>query len=133
MSAPALEEWFSLEARRNRKSFMLSIVALFATFAVCYFVWLLFAETPGGKNLGLLVFGIPTSICSYLLVAQRLRDFGVSGWFALLQLPINAFDGEIGGALTLAALIVLCGIPGTPGPNKFGDDPLGDARRPDRA
>ena len=125
MSTPALDNWFSIDIRRNRKSFMLSMIALFVTFVVCYFVWLLFAETNRGKSLGLLVFGIPAGICSYLLVAQRLRDFGVSGWFALLWIPINAFDSQIRAALTLAALIVLCGIPGTNGPNKFGDDPLG--------
>lgn len=124
MSVPALENWFSLGIRRNRKSFMLSVVALFLTFAVAYFVWILFAETNSGKGMGLIVFGIPATICSYLLVAQRLRDFGVSGWFSLLWIPVNAFEGEVRAALTLAALLVLCGIPGTTGPNKFGGDPL---------
>lgn len=98
--------------------------ALFVTLAVVYFIWLLFAETNRGKDMGLLVFGIPAAICSYLLVAQRLRDFGVSGWFSLLWIPVNAFEGEVRAALTLAALFVLCGIPGTTGSNKFGDDPL---------
>ena len=124
MPAPVLENWFSLEIRRNRKSFTLSVIALFATFFVCYLVWILFAETNRGKNIGLLVFGVPFGICSYLLVAQRLRDFGVSGWFALLWIPVNAFEGQIRAALTLAALVVLCGIPGTTGANKYGDDPL---------
>lgn len=124
MSTPALEHWFSLEIRRNRKSFMLSTIALFGTFAIAYFIWLLFAETNSGKNLGLLVFGIPAGICSYLLVAQRLRDFGVSGWFSLLWIPVNAFEGDVRAALSLAALVVLCGIPGTTGANKFGDDPI---------
>src|SRR4051794_21482680 len=112
MSTPALEHWFSLDIRRNRKSFMFSMMALCVTFAVAYSVWLLFAETNRGKGWGLLVFGIPTGICSYLLVAQRLRDFGVSGWFSLLWIPVNAFEGEVRVALTLAALLVLCGIPG---------------------
>ena len=124
MSTPVLEEWFSIDIRRNRKSFMLSTIALYATFGVCYFIWISFAETTRGENLGLAVFGIPAEICSYLLVAQRLRDFSVSGWLALLWIPINLLDGQIRVAVTLAALIVLCAIPGTNGPNKFGDDPL---------
>lgn len=124
MSAPALDHWFSVSIRRNRKSFILSMIALFVTFAAAYFIWLLFAETPRGKSIGLLVFGIPTGICSYLLAAQRLRDFGVSGWFSLLWIPINATQGSVQSALTLAALLVLCGIPGTAGSNKFGPDPL---------
>lgn len=104
---------------------MLSVLALFATFAVAYFIWIMFAETNRGRSIGLLVFGVPAAICSYLLVAQRLRDFGVSGWFSLLWIPVNALEGEVKAALTLAALLVLCGIPGTTGPNKYGDDPLG--------
>lgn len=103
---------------------MISIVALFVTFAVAYFIWVVFAETNRGRSLGLLVFGVPAGICSYLLVAQRLRDFGVSGWFSLLWIPVNALGGEVKVALTIAALLVLCGIPGTTGPNKYGDDPL---------
>jgi uncharacterized membrane protein YhaH (DUF805 family) len=124
MSVPALDHWFSFDIRRNRKSFMISIVALFITFAVAYFIWVVFAETNRGRSLGLLVFGVPAAICSYLLVAQRLRDFGVSGWFSLLWIPVNALGGEVKVALTIAALLVLCGIPGTTGPNKYGDDPL---------
>ena len=124
MSAPVLENWFSIELRRNRKSFALSILSLFATFFIFYIVWLIFAETNRGRSIGLLVFGIPFGICSYLLVAQRLRDFNVSGWFTLLWIPINAFEGQVRAALTLAALLVLCGIPGTAGSNKYGDDPL---------
>lgn len=124
MSTPALEYWFSFDIRRNRKSFMLSMMALILTFVILYFVWIMFAETNRSKGMGLLVFGIPAAICSYLLVAQRLRDFGVSGWFALLWIPINALEGDVRGSLTLAALLVLCGIPGTTGPNKFGADPL---------
>lgn len=124
MSVPALDHWFSFDIRRNRKSFMISIVALFVTFAVAYFIWVVFAETNRGRSLGLLVFGVPAAICSYLLVAQRLRDFAVSGWFSLLWIPVNALGGEVKVALTIAALLVLCGIPGTTGPNKYGDDPL---------
>lgn len=124
MSAPVLDDWFSFAIRRNRKSFMLSTLALFATFAIAYSIWLTFAETDGGKAIGLMVFGVPTGLCSYLLVAQRLRDFGVSGWFALLWIPVNALEDPVRGALTAAALLVLCGIPGTVGPNKYGQDPL---------
>lgn len=124
MATPALEHWFSVDIRRNRKSFILSVVALNATFVVAYLIWLQFAQTDGGKALGGLIFGLPAGICNYLLVAQRLRDFAVSGWFALLWIPINLLGQEVSAALTVGALLVLCGIPGTIGPNKFGEDPL---------
>ena len=119
-----LNDWFSVSVRRNRISFVFSTITLIITFAICFFVWLLFAQTDRGKTIGLFVFGIPTAICSYLLVAQRLRDFGVSGWWSLLWIPVNSFQGEVRAALTLAALLVLCGIPGTHGANKYGEDPI---------
>lgn len=124
MSLPALEHWFSLSVRRNRKSFVLSCLALAATFSVALVGVGFFAQTERGESFGLLLFAIPGAICSYLLVAQRLRDFGVSGWFSLLWIPVNAFEGEIRIALTLAFFLVLCGIPGSTGANRYGPDPL---------
>jgi uncharacterized membrane protein YhaH (DUF805 family) len=34
-------------------------------------------------------------------------------------------DGYLNGAASLAAWIVLCAVPGTQGPNRYGPDPLG--------
>jgi uncharacterized membrane protein YhaH (DUF805 family) len=128
VATPALGEWFSISIRRNRQSFMISLIALFVTFMVCYLIWLFFAQTENGRAIGLLIFGLPAGLCSYLLIAQRLRDFNMSGWFALLWIVISAFDRPVAMALEIAALVVLCGIPGSTGPNKFGDDPLNSNR-----
>lgn len=124
MPTSFLENWFSIDTRRNRLSFLLSHICLIAIFLIFMLIRSLFANTENGKGLGLIVFGVPATICSYLLVAQRLRDFNVNGWFSLLWIPINAFDPQVRAALTVAAMVVLCGIPGTSGPNKFGDDPI---------
>ncbi|MFZ4381923.1 MAG: DUF805 domain-containing protein [Sandarakinorhabdus sp.] len=124
MHNSAFTDWFSFEGRRNRKSFIIAYIALCVTFATFYFIWLQFSETSRGRNIGLIVFGLPAGLCGYLLAAQRLRDFGVSGWFALLGMPINALGDEVRIALTIAACLVLCGIPGSKGSNKFGPDPL---------
>ena len=125
MSIPALDGWFALNLRRNRLSFILAYAALCATSAVCVFVWFYFAETERGKQIGFLLFGVPAIVCSYLLVAQRLRDLNLSGWFALLWFPINLLEGQLRLAITLAIIIILCAIPGTAGANKYGDNPLG--------
>lgn len=124
MSAPPTEDWFSFEGRRNRKSYMLATALLLAIVTVFLVVWLIFAQTPRGESLATIVIGLPAAACNYLLTAQRLRDMNLSGWLALLWVPITMIDRQIGGALTLAALIVLFGVPGSQGPNKFGDDPL---------
>lgn len=124
MGVPALDEWFSPIIRRNCKSFIIATLALYATFAACYLVWIAFAQTPRGRSLGLLVFGVPAALCSYMLSGQRLRDLGVSGWYALLWIPINMLEGQLRLAGLTAILIILCAIPGTRGSNKFGEDPV---------
>lgn len=48
-------------------------------------------------------------VCHIALSVKRLHDLGASGWFALLFL--------VGDFLFY---IVLCLIPGNPGPNRFG-------------
>ena len=105
---------------------MLAVAALFATVFIAAIIWNLFAQTENGKQLGALIFGIPAAISGYMLTAQRLRDLNLSGWLALLWIPLNVLEGSLGVALNLAALIVLCAVPGTRGSNKYGDDPLVD-------
>lgn len=124
MGVPFFEHWFSIEIRRNRLSYMLGAIALLVTFAVCLAVWTWFAETRSGRSLGVLIFTVPTVICGYMLTAQRLRDLNISGWLALLWIPINMVEGKLGAALTTAIVIILCAAPGTRGDNKYGPDPL---------
>lgn len=124
MGTPVLDHWFSFSIRRNRKSFVLGLLALYAVLGVLYIVWGLFAQTEGGQQLAQLVFGLPAAICSYALTSQRLRDINISGWWALLWIPLNMLQGAYLIAFTISALLVLCAIPGNKGPNKYGPDPL---------
>jgi len=129
-SYPALEDWFSTSIRRNRKSFIIASVALFAVMAVAAFVIAWF--TPPRRDghftwpfvLSFAPFAIAYIICSYLLSAQRLRDMGLTGWLTLLWIPIGTADTYLHGAASLAAYIVLCTVPGTQGTNRYGPDPL---------
>jgi uncharacterized membrane protein YhaH (DUF805 family) len=68
-----------------------------------------------------MIFFAPYVICTYFLTAQRLRDFNQTGWLALLWIPIGTADNYVGGAASLAFIIALCAIPGTQGPNRYGD------------
>lgn len=119
-SYPALEDWFSASIRRNRKSFMLATGSLIIVMLVVAGVVTWF----GGNDLIILVFAIAVCICSYMLTAQRLRDMGLTGWLTLLWIPVNLADAYLHGAATLAAWIVLCVVPGTQGPNRYGLDPI---------
>lgn len=48
----------------------------------------------------------------------------LTGWLALLWIPIGFLPEPINAAVYLAAWIVLCVVPGTQGDNRFGADPL---------
>lgn len=50
------------------------------------------------------------------LTVKRWHDVGVTGWFSLLSLPPVAHG---------VVFLLLCLLPGTTGPNKFGPDPRG--------
>ena len=124
MGLPASEEWFSASVRRNRKSFFLaSILLIVLMLAVIAALWFF---TPGQRS-GvwiLLLFFLPFVVCTYFLTAQRLRDMNLTGWLALLWIPAGVADNYVGGAATLAFLIVLCVVPGTHGDNRYGPDPM---------
>ena len=119
-----LDDWFSPMGRRNRKSFVLASLALYLSLGLLLLIWLFFAETHRARMIGLLLLGAPAILSGYFMTAQRLRDMNLSGWIALLWIPIGMFDNPAKGAFSWAAIIILCFVPGTSGPNKFGHDPL---------
>jgi len=69
-----------------------------------------------------------------VILARRLHDINMSGWWATLfwalpialtltHAPVPSGTGNIVG---LVAAIVLAFIPGTRGPNRYGNDPSGN-------
>ena len=68
-------------------------------------------------GLAVLAFFIPT----IALHVRRFHDRNMSGWWYLGFL-IAGMIPKIGGLFTLG-LLVLMALPGTPGPNRFGNDP----------
>lgn len=124
MSYPVLEDWFSTSIRRNRKSFIFATLSLTITVVVILLIINWFGPSRGSWSVLLILFGIPYLLSSYLLSGQRLRDMGATGWLALLWVPVNIADTYLSGAASLAFWIVLCVVPGTNGPNRYGADPL---------
>ena len=124
MSVPASEAWFDFKIRRNRKSFMLaSLMLLGILLAVVLALYFFEAHNRAG-HLIYLMFSVPALVVQYLLTAQRLRDFGVTGWLSLLWVSIAFMPVPWSGFATLAFLLVLCAVPGTQGENRYGPDPL---------
>jgi uncharacterized membrane protein YhaH (DUF805 family) len=63
-----------------------------------------------------IVFGLGLIVPALAVQVRRFHDQDKSGWFVLLGLI-----PYVGG---LIVLVFMC-LPGTPGPNRFGPDPLG--------
>ena len=127
MSLPAWDFWFSFSVRRNRKSYLIATLLLIFV-AVVFWIPMTFFEPRGrATTIFLVIFGLPWIFVSYNLSAQRLRDFGVTGWLTLVWLPINLVSNEypvLSGATSLMFWIVLFFVPGTIGANRYGPDPL---------
>lgn len=103
---------------------MLAAAALFIVMLVVFLIASWFKPSNRAALFVYAPFVGAYLICSFTLTAQRLRDMGLTGWLALLWIPVNMVDAYLHGAASLAAWIVLCAVPGTKGPNRYGPDPV---------
>lgn len=124
MPLPASEFWFSTTVRRNRKSFITANVFLLLIMALVTGALIFFDARLRSGQIIYFLFYIPFLIAQYFLTAQRLRDFGVTGWLSLLWVAIALLPPPYSGVFSLAFLLVLCAVPGTEGENRYGSDPL---------
>jgi uncharacterized membrane protein YhaH (DUF805 family) len=95
--------------------------------AVIVALWF-FDASSHAASFVLVTFGVAYFVSGYCLTAQRLRDIGLTGWLALLWIPVGIADRYIGGAASLIFVIVLAVVPGSLGDNRYGPDPLRSAR-----
>ena len=118
MAKPVTEDLFSFQGRRNRQSYVFSwlmwVVAILIVWSVAAVGFI------SGESYGLLIAAglitVPIVLSSWATGGQRCRDFGWTGWAMLITLI--PYIGWIWG-------IAIMFIPGTPGPNRYGPDPLG--------
>lgn len=76
------------------------------------------------KSIFSIIYFLMGLTCSYTLTAQRLRDVNMTGWLALLWVPISFADDSIRATLTSAFTLALWVIPGTKGENEYGPSPI---------
>ncbi len=80
-----------------------------------------------------LVWALGTLIPSIAVTVRRLHDRNMTGWYFLgfiVAVVVLSMIPGLGSILTLLLYIgwiVLMALPGTPGPNQYGPDPLGQA------
>ena len=79
----------------------------------------------------LVAWGLASLIPYIAVTIRRLHDRNMSGWFLLGFMVVGIILSRLGtiGSVVMLALeiawIVVLALPGTPGPNKYGPDPLG--------
>ena len=158
MSKPLLQDAFSLRGRRNRKSFLMGTLMFWfiGVFFIGLGAWNLGLVSGWDWSLALrpearaniynsitMISGLVLTLVGLLFfaqiyivqVSQRLRDIGVSGWWAFLPLSFFFLGRTLTGAqhtegwtasMTINLLIftALVLYPGTRGENRYGPDPL---------
>ena len=83
-----------------------------------------FALPENARRLIAVAFLLPGTFCSWMLVGQRLRDLGLSGWLALLAFPMPMLEPMYALIVGTTALVLLATVPGSKGHNRYGADPL---------
>jgi len=122
----AMAHYADFSGRACRKEFWCFLSFSLITFLVLQLVAVFVLNDPNGTAddhtlKGIAMFALPVGICliiftvPYLAVSvRRLHDAGFSGWWMLLHLT----------SLSVVVLIMHL-IDSTPGPNRYGPDPLG--------
>ncbi|WP_258045596.1 DUF805 domain-containing protein [Mesorhizobium sp. NBSH29] len=106
--------FFSTSGRVSRAAYFLAGLLLAIAQALPLYRFVLVPEDSAQAQMWASIFGVVffASLWSNLvLAAKRLHDLGRPGLLALLLfVPM----------VSIAAFLILCFFPGTPGPNKYG-------------
>lgn len=71
---------------------------------------------------GISVFVLGTFIPGLAVTIRRFHDRNMSGWWVLGFALLGAIP-VVGGLASIAQIVILA-LPGTKGPNRFGEDPI---------
>ena len=116
----------SFEGRISRQPFWIAVLVLWVvSIAVTIVAGALFGSQSIAALTIQVILGLAFLWPSLAVAVKRYHDRDKSGWWILiLFIPIIGFIWYI---------IELGFLPGTPGPNRFGPDPLGGPPLPGRA
>ena len=118
------ENWWSVSVRRNRASFLVATLCLIAILAAVGLIINFFPGNINAKRVIFNVFSFATSVAFFFLAGQRLRDFNLTGLLVFIWIPIQMLPMEFRLSISACYYIVLCVVPGSIGPNRYGEDPV---------
>lgn len=109
-----LNKYVTISGRARRSEYWWwFLFVILGSIAASIVDWVIFGSNDGGPLQAL--FSLGTLLPSICVGGRRLHDRDMSAWWLLIGLvPV----------LGTIALLVLFALPGTPGPNRFGPDPL---------
>jgi uncharacterized membrane protein YhaH (DUF805 family) len=130
--------FFGFNGRIPRSAYWLGTLALSAYVLLVVGFAIFMGVELGPRSLLLMLLALPAVFCGLALVVKRLHDRDKSGWWVLLFYfapgalhQIGRHSGDIGilfwivgSAISIWALVEIGFLRGTPGPNRFGPDPL---------
>ncbi|CAH2603070.1 putative inner membrane protein [Rhodovastum atsumiense] len=112
----AFQRYVDLKGRASRSEYWWFILFTVLVSFICGILDMVLDSVIGTGDLLLPLGTIALLVPSITVAVRRLHDLDRSGWWVLLGLiPVI---GEI-------ILIVWFATPGSPGPNRYGGDPLG--------
>jgi uncharacterized membrane protein YhaH (DUF805 family) len=117
MSKPVFEDLLAFSGHRNRKSYLLYLLAVTIVLPVMWGIAGVATYGAGWSALAIAgLVTVPIVVSGWEVGAQRCHNFGWTGWAMLLNLI-----PYIGWIFSLAILF----IPGNQQPNRYGPDPIG--------
>ena len=131
--------WFTFSGRMRRREYwwkmflivsvlvgvIVSVLAL-ETIAMTIYRIEMPADVVSMFAVGVILVTILCAVLAIPVSVRRLHDFNLSGWWYLaFFLPSFIPDAPIRSVASIALLVILGGIDGTCGPNRFGPDPKG--------
>ena len=116
----------NFDGRISRQPFWIGTIALWVvSIALSILASIIVGATSTAMTFIQIVIGLALLYPSLAVAVKRFHDRDKSGWWVLIILiPVIGF---------IWYLVELGCLPGTPGPNRFGPDPLGTPALPGRA
>ena len=116
----------NFDGRISRQPFWIGTLVLWAaSIALSILAGIIVGSASTAMMLIQLVIGLAFLVPSLAIAVKRFHDRDKSGWWVLIIfIPLIGF---------IWYLVELGFLPGTPGPNRFGPDPLGSPAFPGRA